>query len=244
MKKISLLILFTLAFYSGFTQFNDSTFYYINFTGTGNINKTNDGKTYLLNNSLRFNVLVNKFELNTTNNYIYGANPTSKTNNDYLSVLDISYLKSKKGLYYWALATYEKSYSLKIDNRLQVGGGLGYGLVHNPLLSISVSNGLLYEASRLRQEDKYGRLSYETLRNSFRLKFKLNIKDKLTIENIDFLQNSLSDQHDYIIKSNTRLAFKMYKWLSLTTTLDYNRLNLTGQENILLSYGLTMEKYF
>jgi hypothetical protein len=82
------------------------------------------------------------------------------------------------------------------------------------------------------------------MRNSFRVKFRFAIKDLFIIDGVDFLQNSLSDKSDYNIRSNTTLSFKIKKWLSVTTAVTYNKLNLTGSENFLFSYGVSMEKYF
>lgn len=244
MKKIILLIIIPLFTGSAFSQFNDSTHYYIGFSGSGNINKTRDATSYLLNNSLQFNVRTKNLEINTTNSYMYGENNHIKTNNDYFSIADVNLLKGKQKLYYWGLGNYEKSFSLHIKGRLQAGAGLGYSVADKPAFRLLLSNGLLYESSHLALADKYGREKYETLRNSFRIKFRLMIKDRITLEGSDFLQNSLSDKNDYIIKSATALSFKLYKWLNLTTSVNYNRLNLTGDENLLISYGLSAKHYF
>jgi hypothetical protein len=66
----------------------------------------------------------------------------------------------------------------------------------------------------------------------------------VVIDGSNFLQNSLDRKQDYIIRSTTNLSFKLQKWLSLTTSLNYNRANRTQSENLLLTYGLTVEKYF
>lgn len=225
-------------------QFSDSTNYYINYAASGNINKTNDGTAYLFNNTLRFNISKKNLDFTTTNSYVYGENNNTKTNNDFYSIADLNFLRKKQRLYYWALANFEKSFSLKINRRFQGGGGVAYKVVDRENVDVTVSDGILYELSDLRETDKYGRNEYETFRNSFRIKFYLKIKESLTINTTDFLQNSLSDKDDYIIKSITTLAFRLNKWLSLTTTANYNRLNLTGTENLLITYGLSMEKYF
>jgi hypothetical protein len=245
MKGFILSFLFLTGSLTAIGQFNDSTNYYVNFAGTGNINKTNDGTSYLMNNVLRFNIRKNNIEVNTTNSYIYGeSNDNVKTNSDFFSIADVNFLKNKQKLYFWGLANYERSLSLKIDGRFQGGAGLGYNLIDRPGFKFLVTDGLLYESTRLREIDKYGRIRYETLRNSFRIKFRLNVKDLMILDGSDFLQNSLSDKNDYIIKSNTTLSFRLRKWLSLTTSANYNRLNLTGTENLLITYGLSMEKYF
>ncbi|MBB5394566.1 DUF481 domain-containing protein [Mucilaginibacter sp. AK015] len=85
---------------------------------------------------------------------------------------------------------------------------------------------------------------YQTYRNSLRLQFRFNISDRVVIDGSNFLQNSMQQQSDYIIRSTTSLSFKLQKWLSLTTSLNYNRLNRTNSENLLFTYGVTAEKWF
>ncbi|MBO9572438.1 MAG: DUF481 domain-containing protein, partial [Chitinophagaceae bacterium] len=156
----------------------------------------------------------------------------------------VDMFKSSHKLYYWGLATYEKSFSLKVDNRFQIGAGIGYSLLSKPTASLVLSDGLLYETSSLSKADLRGITDYETIRNSFRIKFRFLIKDLIKIEGSDFLQNSLSDGDDYIIKSNTSVSVKIYKWLNLAMVLNYNRQNITATENLLVTYGLTFDRYF
>ncbi len=227
-----------------FAQFSDSVNHFLSFSGTGNLNRTSTGTTYLFNNALKFEVNKKKIAVNSLTNYTYGENPTQKTNNDFISIVNVDWLKSVQKLYYWGLAGYEKSFSLKIDDRFQIGGGLGYSILSTPKSSLVVSNGILYETSELREPNHEGETGYQTIRNSFRLKFRFNIKDLVTIDGSDFVQNSLKNADDYIIKVNTNIAVKLYKWLNLTMAINYNRQNITNTENLLLSYGLMFERYF
>ena len=233
------------AFFSlkAFTQVPDSV-YYFNFAGTGSINKTNSGTASIFNNGVKFNIIRKNFTINTLNSWIFGENESVKTNNDFLSVVDVDMLKSRRRIYYWALAGYERSYSLNINDRFQIGGGLGLNIFSDKKAKLIISDGPLYETSHLAKPDQRGRNSYETVRNSFRIKFRFVIKELLVIDGVDFLQNSLSDKNDYNIRSNTSFSFKIKKWLSFTTAVSYNRLNLTGNENFLFNYGLSVEKYF
>ena len=223
-------------------QKKDSTFY-LNFFGTGSINKANNAVSYIFNNGLKFNIVSRSFTINTLNTWIYGQNQSVKTNNDYLSIADIDLFKSTRRIYYWALLSFEKSYSLNINRRFQSGGGIGVKLLTSPNAKLVVSDGPLYEASKLAKADVHGRTSYETVRNSLRIKFRFLIRDLFVVDGVDFLQNSLSDKNDYIIRSNTSLSVRINKWLSFTTTLSYNRLNLTDNENLLFTYGLSVEKF-
>ena len=246
MGKRRLWALFILLLIStgSYSQFSDSVNYYLNFAGTGNINKTNAGTTYLFNNALKFEVNKKYVSLNSLTNYTYGQNPTQKTNNDFISIINVDVLRTQQKLYYWGLTSYEKSFSLKVDDRSQIGAGLGYTILRSPASSLIISNGLLFETSELREVDVQGRMGYQTVRNSFRVKFRFNIRDIIKIDGSDFIQNSLSDKDDYIIKSSTNLSFKLYRSLNLTMAVNYNRLNITATENLLISYGLMFEKYF
>lgn len=243
MRAIVTVFLLTLSL-PGFSQFSDSVFYHASFSATGNVNHANAGNTYLFNNSGKFNVNKKFVSVNAMASWVYGENSITKTNNDFLAVLDADLFQEIRKLYYWGLASYEKSFSLKLNNRFQVGAGLGYNVVKQPNTEIVVSDGLLYESTDLLSVDQYGRGDYETIRNSLRLKFHFLIRDLISIDGSEFLQNSLSDKRDYIIRTSTSVGMKLNKWLSLTVALNYNKLNITRSENLFLNYGLTMEKYF
>jgi hypothetical protein len=229
--------IFLSLFHNALSQFNDTTDYYLNYTSTGIFNKTNDRNAYVLNNGLKFSIYKKKISFNTNNSWIFGEQNASLTNNDFNSSLDFNVLKEVKPIYYWGLAGYEKSFSLRINYRFQTGVGLGYTIVRNKHSVIIVSNGVLYES-------ELGTNDYQTLRNSFRLKFRFVFKDVIVLDGSDFLQHSLDDRKDYIIRSNTTLSVKLIEWLSFTAALSYNKLNRTGRENLLSNIGLTIDKYF
>jgi len=229
---------------TGFSQFSDTVHYYANFSGTGNLNRTNTGTTYLLNNAMQFQVNKKKISLNSMASHVYGQNPLSKTNDDFLAILKLDLLKEVQKVYYWGLAGYEKSFSLKVDNRFQTGAGVGYTFVDNAKASLEISDGLLFETTELGIPDQRGQTDYQAVRNSLRLKYRFIIKEIFHIDGIDFYQPSLSDGRDYILKLKANFSIKLYKWLYFTTSFNYNRQNITSTENLLLSYGLSLEKYF
>ena len=243
MKFLFICITFLIASSACFSQFNDSTNYFLNYTSTGIINKTNEGNSYVLNNSIKFNIYRNSISLNTTNSWIYGNQAGNLTNNDFVSIADLNLFKNHRHIYYWALANYEKSYSLKTNYRMQVGGGIGYYVIDRKNFVLQISDGILYEKSDL-FDTEAGDNDYETARNSFRVKFRYVFGEIATLDNTNFLQHAFSDRKDYIIKSNTTLAIKLKKWLSFTVALNYNKLNITKRENLLCNFGLTFEKYF
>ncbi len=146
--------------------------------GTGNLNRTNTaGSTYLLNNALQFQVNKKKFSINSLASHIYGKNPTAKTNDDFLGILNLDILKGIQKFYYWALTSYEKSFSLKLDNRFQAGAGVGYTFANTDKANLEVSDGILFETTDLSIPDQRGQTSYQTVRNSLRVKYRFVIKE-------------------------------------------------------------------
>jgi hypothetical protein len=244
MLRFLFLIVLLNSFYEARSQFNDSANYYLRYASTGIVNKTNDRNAFVLNNHLRFSVYRKNISLNTNNSWVYGEQQQMVSNNDFTSTLDFDLYKTRKHIYYWGLLNYEKSLSLKIYNRLQAGLGIGYYLIDHENYVIQLSDGILYETSELYDQEGLTNADYETYRNSFRLKFRFVFKDALILEGVDFLQHSLSDRKDYIVRLNTNLSVKLFKWISLTASVNYNKLNKTSRENFLMNFGLTLEKYF
>ncbi|ACU63235.1 DUF481 domain-containing protein [Chitinophaga pinensis] len=243
MKYVFALLLILTTFTTASAQFSDSVHYYGKFASMGSINTTQDGRAYLLNNSFKVGVSKKKISLNGSGGWIYGQQDGTLTNNDFASALDFSLFRSVRQIYYWGLATYDKSYSLKINDRFQGGAGIAYNLLDSKKAYLSLSDGLLFETSNLFLEDTIPDI-YHTFRNSFRLLYKFVIHDIVVIDGAHFLQNSLSLGRDFNIKSTSNLSILLNKWLSITATLTYNKLNRTGRENLLFNYGLTVEKYF
>ncbi|WP_423146395.1 DUF481 domain-containing protein [Rubrolithibacter danxiaensis] len=224
-------------------QFSDSTHYYLNASSSGNLNNTNTGHSYLLNNGLRFSIKKKKISLNASESWLYGKQDSNLTNNDFSSYLDFDFYPRSPKFYYWGLANYTTSYSLKINNQFQTGLGIAYNFIDRENLRLNLSDGILYESSDLYINGEE-RDIYHTFRNSLRLVFKWSIKEVLVFEGTGFLQNSLQYKNDYIIRANSSVSFKLNKWLSVGTTATYNRFERTTRENLLLSYGLILEKYF
>ena len=213
--------------------------YHVNFTSTAIANNNTDNSSFVTNNNLRFNVAKDNVYINTFNSWIYGSQTSGLTNNDYFSSIDFNLFNKPSKWYYWGIGTYEKSYSLKINDRFQGGIGIGYEIFYKPDLVLLVSDGILYEESAL-----YDTPKYQVLRNSFRLKHKFVFKGMVTLEGSHYWQQALSSWEDYIIKSNTTLSVKLKKWLSLTASLNYNKVNFNKKENLLLNVGLSFDKYF
>ncbi|GAA4322149.1 hypothetical protein GCM10023149_22290 [Mucilaginibacter gynuensis] len=220
-------------------QFTDSTHYHAVLSSSGAINKTNDGRSYLLNNSLNFGVKKKSITFNTSNTWIYGKQNKELTNNDFSSSVYVNLYKTFNHFYYWGLVNYNTSYSLKVNNQLLAGAGVAYSFFDKPNVYVNVSDGVLYDQSNLLVNE-----IYNTYRNSFRLQFHFLIKDMITLDGSHFLQSSFSNGNDYIIRSNTTLGIRLRKWISLTTALNYNRMNITRSDNLNFTYGLSLDKHF
>lgn len=245
MKIILSLLLFT-AVMPATAQFNDSTFYHVHLGATGIINKTNDVDSYVLRNNFKFGIEKKTISFNSGISWIFGENQKVVTNNDISAAMDFNlYNKPPSRLYYWGLATYEKSVSLKINDRFQSGLGLGYDIVDRGGNEVVLSDGIVYEYSSLYDTPEAGLdTTYSILRNSFRLKYRIQFTKSIHLDGTNFLQHSLSDRHDYIIKSQTNLNLRLASWLNFTASLTYNKLSATRRENLLATFGFTAEKYF
>ncbi|UYQ95446.1 DUF481 domain-containing protein [Chitinophaga horti] len=224
-------------------QFSDSVHYYAKYSSTGSINQTNDGRSYLLNNVAAFKISKKKIVLNADAGYVYGAQNSEQTNNDVTASLNFNLYAGNRRFFYWGLATYDRSYSLKINNRFQGGAGVAYDVIRTPTAVLNISDGPLFEHSDLILEDTIPD-KYQTVRNSLRVYYKWTIKSIIVLEGSQFWQQSFTKQNDYILKSVNSVSVKLRSWLAITAALNYNRLNRTGRENLLVNYGITMEKYF
>ena len=236
MKQI--LTLFIVIFIAVSAQFTDTTHYHLNIAATGSINNTDDSRAYLLNNALNFGIKQKDFTLTSANTWVYGKQNNLLTNNDYLSSLVFNLYKTFPHFYYWGLVNYNTSYSLKINNQILAGGGLAYSFIDKKNTYINLSDGILYD-----QSDLVVINNYHTFRNSLRLQFHF-ASNVFTLDGSNFLQNSLSKGNDYIIRSTTTLGIKLRKWISFTTSLNYNKMSITQSDNLIFTYGLTIDKYF
>lgn len=242
-KNLPLLIVVMFSSIISRAQFNDSVFHYVNLTSTGVINKANKTSSYVFTNGLRYSINKKTMRLNSSSNWIYGEQQKNLTNNDFTSTLDFNLYKTSSRFYYWGLANYDKSYSLKINNRLQTGIGLAYSVIDTTYAFLNFSDGILYENSNLKVNDSTN--SYNSIfRNSFRLRYKFVMNNIITFEGANFVQTSLSAFNDYIIRASNSVSVRLRKWLSVTGAANYNRNQQTKSENLLITFGLTAEKYF
>mgnify|MGYP003576640610 CR=1 FL=1 len=228
-------VLLLLLGHTGYCQFTDSTQYLIQYSSTGSVNRTKDSRAYLLNNQVKFGIRKESVSLNFNNSWIYGKQNQQLTNNDFSSTLDFNLYKTLPNFFYWGLANYNTSRSLRINNQLLAGAGIAYSILNREKAYLNISNGLLFDASDIISPDGM-RDKYETVRNSLRLSFRFTLLDNIVLSNTAFLQNALTNNDDYIIKTDAALSFKINQWLGLTTSFNYNHISRTQRENFLLSY--------
>ena len=241
--KVLLFCLCVVPFLPASAQFNDSINYHLRFVTTGSLNKTVDGDAYLLNNGLGFNINKRKVTLNTNAGWVYGQLNNTLTNNDFIATADMDFLKKVSKLYYWALLNFESSYSLKTKYRFQPGAGIGYRFIDTINAAFTVSDGILFETANLTDATS-GNNKYQTARNSLRVKYRFIIGKVITIEGVNLWQPSFLSFEDYILKFNNSLSFKLREWLNLTSAISYNRISRTDSDNLLFTFGITLDKYF
>lgn len=242
-RKQLITVIFTICCLGASAQFSDSTPHYIRYDITGILNKTNDARSYVINTGLNFTIRKKEYSLSTSNNWVYGRSGGNLSNNDFFSALNLDYLKDVQKLYYWVLATYTTSYSLKINYQFQAGGGIGYNFVNRKNFELVVSDGLLYEAGSV-QPTELEKDVYQTVRNSLRVKHRLNFNEIVSLNGTYFWQPSLDDIGDYVIRSATTCSVKLRKWLNISAGLTYNKISRTNRDNLLITIGLSAEKYF
>jgi len=243
MQRFTVFSVFLTASLSAKAQFNDSTFYYFKYASTGIVNRTNDANSFVLNNAVNLGINKKKVSSNISSAWVYGQQNKSLTNNDFSSYADVDLFKNMHRLYYWGLLTYETSFSLKINRRLQTGAGITYTAIKDSTATLVLSDGFLYETGDL-IDAQLGKDLYQAIRNSFRIKYRWLIRDKLILEGTAFYQPSVTDITDYNIKSVTNLTLKLRRWLGITASGVYNSINRTKRDNLLITFGLTVEKYF
>jgi hypothetical protein len=225
-----------------FCQFNDSIHHHFSFASTAIYNKTQDVSSFVLKNNAGYEVNQKKVSFNTAASWIYGKQQKALSNNDLSVIANLDYLKDVQPLYYWTLVNFDESYSLKINYRIQYGIGAGYTFVDNPDLDLELSDGFLYEASDL--TDVLGKDIYQTVRNSLRFKYSWSYKKKFILHGSNFVQPSLISFDDYILKFSNELSVKLNEWLTVNASADFNKISRTNRQNLIITYGIAVSKYF
>lgn len=242
-KIFTLLVCFLLFLQTSFGQFNDSVHHHFTFSSTGVYNKTKDLKSFVLNNAVSYEVSQKRIAFNTGASWIYGTQNKELSNNDVSAAANLDYLKDVQKLYYWGLFNFDESYSLKVNYRFQSGIGVGYTFLKRKNFDLEVSDGFVFESSDL-TDPVIGRDVYQTVRNSLRIKYRWSYNNTFIFEGTNFYQPSMLSLKDYIVRLNNKLSVKLNKWLAINAAITYNKISRTNRENLLLTYGLTIEDYF
>ena len=129
---------------------------------------------------------------------------------------------------FYALAEYETSNLRAIDQRVVAGGGVGYQLYADTLSNeLALSAFLLDERTDYHTEPD---LQRHVVRNSTRLKARLNQKI-FSFSELFFYQPSVTDPGgDYRLNSATVLAFKLYQHLALNLTYTFSYESVVVQD--------------
>lgn len=230
-------------------HYTDATKYRWSWAATGNINNTNTTSSYLISNAVQLSAARKKAALNLNTSWVYGAQSGNLTNNDFTSTADINMYKTLRHSYYWGLITYNTSLSLRINNLFQSGAGIGYNVLDKKTAVILVSDGILYENGDLYQMHYGGPAGaetiqdrYQALRNSFRLKYRFVIHERITLEGVELIQHSLATIHNYILNLNAAGSVRLNKWLNVTAAFTFNKFTRTRSENTLVTFGFTVTR--
>jgi len=183
---------------------------------SGLLNNSNTNSfnfAYNGNNSLTYKNL----ELNLTNSYSNKFSPTL-TQNEYNQRLNASYLYK----YFYSFCTQQYNYSLLRKYKYDNLSGFGIGIKKkNGNFKFSLSYALLI------QQTKYFNDIYKKgIRQSFRIKYSININKIISISSEYYYQPSIY-VNDYIIIGNTKITFKNNKGLSLNfqDNINYNNVS-------------------
>jgi hypothetical protein len=242
-KAIVLLAVVILFALPGRGQFSDSVHHYLGYGATGIFNQTSTSNSFVLSNAIKFNINQKKKFFNSGAAWVYGRQNGNLTNNDFTSFVNFDRYGLWPHFYYWGLVTYDKVYSLKVNDRFQGGPGLGYNALDRKNATVVVSDGVLFEYSNI--NDAAGlRQEYSTLRNSLRVKYHFVLKQLLVLDGVHYWQQSFSKGDDYILKSSSSLSVKLKKWLSITSALNYNKVTRTNSKKLLFTFGLAADYYF
>lgn len=229
--------------FSVFAQSSDTTRYKFRYAISGMINKTNEGRSFVMNNALSFDIRKQKVGLNSSSSWIYGRQNSGLLNNDFTSGLNFDVLRDVHRLYYWGLASFTSSYSLNLRYQFQGGAGLGYTIIKTKEAELGITDGILFETGAIKTPQDTKDV-YSTARNSLRLKYSWQINKDVSLEGTHFWQPSLSSFNDYIIRSNSSLSFALRSWLKINTNLVYNKFSRTNRENLMINIGLVAERNF
>ncbi|GAA4053618.1 hypothetical protein GCM10022409_45690 [Hymenobacter glaciei] len=150
--------------------------------------------------------------------YSYGRQGGALRERELLLLLTPAYRLGRWKFY--VLGEFETSNLRAIDRRVVTGGGVGYQLYADSLSNeVALSTFLLDERTNYNTEPE---LQRHVVRNSSRLKARLNQK-VFSFSELLFYQPSVTDPGgDYRLNSATVLAFKLYQHLALNLAYTFS----------------------
>lgn len=223
----------------------DTARYTLRASSTGLLNRTTDAQSYVLTNTAAATVTHRRYGANVSAGYVYGESRSGLTNNDFTATATGNrYARNSRRIYLWGLGSYETSYALRVQYRVQAGAGIAWSPVDRDRAYLNFSDGPLYERSRVTTPDGL-ETDATTARNSFRLRFRFATPgNKVVLDGTHFLQTSLHDISDYLIRSSTTLTVAVWKGVGITAAANYNRATTTNRETLLLTLGIQVSHSF
>ncbi|MDJ1471450.1 DUF481 domain-containing protein [Xanthocytophaga flava] len=170
------------------------------------------------------------------------------TNNEVLQEREVffdfnnTWFYSQHDVYGLLFGIYEQSNLRQINDRLNIGVGVGWRIIGGKRLpssrvQVSISNAFLREATDFISSDTE---DLNVLRNSTRFRFRVEIiREKLTLQSTIFFQPAIN-RKNLRWNSISQLVFKLNKHFSLTSTLDnsYESYNVAGVKSSQLNSTL------
>jgi hypothetical protein len=182
-------------------------------TLNGQYNKGNVDRVLFTNKNTSL-LKYKKFKLPVTYNFSYGRFKGKLNEREHYLNLNPSYENGSVKYYY--LTEIEKSNLRNIDNRVLMGGGIGYSLMDTKAVDITVSDLILNENTRYTNHTEK-----HTIRNSVRLKMVVD-SDKFRLSTVSFYQPSLLDLDNYRWTNTNTVELKILKPVSGVVSFDQN----------------------
>jgi hypothetical protein len=125
----------------------------------------------------------------------------------------------------------DQSLARGIDNRIMGGVGLEKQLVKKGGLSLSVSDGGLFELTKFTTRGEFSKV-----RNSFRVQVKN--KGKVKFKSNLMVQHNIKDLSDYIVISNTTLGMPLSSMIDFTARYSYIQETFVNKSTDFLTFGV------
>lgn len=166
-------------------------------------------------------------DITTHPRFVYGKQNGDLAERDGFTDLYFNVLHERK-VYVFGLGTAENSRLRDIDSRIMSGMGIGFHLLRNPRNTFSITNGIVYEATRFKE-----RADIETFRNSLIIKGLHKIgSGKFRFKHLSFFQPSIQNANNLRWSTQMSLEIMLHKQLSFRTSFEnyYESITETGRQ--------------